>query len=212
MRIVGCGAIEEEKEIVTQSDNGVLAEDEAAAVPRSYTSANNQTLSNYSAVPPPSILTLDKPGYDEDTQDIPDPVAPTKHMSEKQRRLFELKLKMNKARNLNRKEVREEHSRLTSRKETENRKDKALAAEKRKREEGLLRGDDYLNVTAEVAGAISLKKSKKENNTQSYGWNVFNQDSLYRAHEKRINQYVLLYVSAFSSYMYESTYPVHIHF
>ncbi len=33
---------------------------------------------------------------------------------------------------------------------------------------------------------MEKKKSKKEKNKAAFGWDVFNQDSLYKAHKKRV--------------------------
>ncbi len=47
--------------------------------------------------------------------------------------------------------------------------------------------DDRMSrITLEQAEAMEKKKSKKEKNKASFGWDIFNQDSLYKAHKKRV--------------------------
>merc|ERR1719316_697445 len=52
-------------------------------------------------------------------------------------------------------------------------------------------GREYLNQTAEHSGLIDAKRRKKEEKKgEVFGWDVFNQDSLVKAHEKRIDKIV----------------------
>jgi hypothetical protein len=47
--------------------------------------------------------------------------------------------------------------------------------------------DDRLSrVTLEQANKIEKKKAKKEKGKAAFGWDIFNQDSLYNAHKKRL--------------------------
>jgi len=48
----------------------------------------------------------------------------------------------------------------------------------------LPKGKDYLNDTIEHVEMREAKK--KKGNPDAFGWDVFNQDSLYRAHDKRL--------------------------
>ena len=43
-----------------------------------------------------------------------------------------------------------------------------------------------LNVTLEQADAMKKKQEKKEKGKAAFGWDVFNQDSLYKAHKKNL--------------------------
>merc|ERR1719213_519376 len=52
------------------------------------------------------------------------------------------------------------------------------------------KGREYLSQTAEQAGHLDAKRRKKEKNTEVFGWDVFNQDSLLKAHDKRVNMIV----------------------
>ena len=96
-----------------------------------------------------------------------------------EKRLFELKLKMNKAKQLNNQAVLAEKKReadpkwyLKQKSEDTNAEEVNEVAEK------------FLNETAETA---SLKTKKRKTN-ETFGWDVFNEDSLYRAHDKRVNE------------------------
>ena len=52
------------------------------------------------------------------------------------------------------------------------------------KQNGLEKDKKYLYETA--VQAEKLNKKKKKTKTESYGWDVFNSDSLYRAYEKRV--------------------------
>jgi hypothetical protein len=115
----------------------------------------------------------------------------TSGMTDAQRRLFQLKLKLNQGRKLNRLAVKEEHAR----KSTPNYEAK-LRAEERKdsnerwRKELLSRGvkpeEAYLFETAEAAGKKMAAAARKEKGQAAFGWDVFNQDALYKAYKKRL--------------------------
>eukprot|EP00624_Nannochloropsis_granulata_P005927 evm.model.NODE_42115_length_10595_cov_24.965267.1 len=115
----------------------------------------------------------------------------TSRMTDAQRRLFQLKLRLNQGRKLNRLAVKEEHAR----KSTPNYEAK-LRAEERKdsnerwRKELLSRGvkpeEAYLFETAEAAGKKMAAAARKEKGKAAFGWDVFNQDALYKAYKKRL--------------------------
>ncbi|KAI9917212.1 hypothetical protein PsorP6_013172 [Peronosclerospora sorghi] len=77
-----------------------------------------------------------------------------------------------------------EHERL------KNNDGKAKKEEKyKKREEkkaDAARGKTHLNDAAEVVDMNKKKASKKEKRKAAFGWDVFNQDSLYKAYKKRL--------------------------
>ena len=52
---------------------------------------------------------------------------------------------------------------------------------------GIDKSKKYLFETANQAEKYGSKK-KKKSNKETYGWNVFNTDALYRAYEKRVNK------------------------
>lgn len=120
--------------------------------------------------------------------------------NERERKLFELRLRMNQGRTKNSKEVVEEQKRnsdpdyarkqaFTRQKQREE-EEKKLAEEKGEPEDpsakpgAVPKGKDYMNDTLEQVEMREAKKGKK--NPGTFGWDVFNQDSLYNAHNKRL--------------------------
>ncbi|CAE8686738.1 unnamed protein product, partial [Polarella glacialis] len=125
-------------------------------------------------------------------------VAPARN--ERERKLLELRLKMNAGRNANSKEVVEEQKRDTdpayAKKQAEQRfkrkqekeenpdgEDDGIS-EKKKKPGSVPNGKDYLLDTIETHENQTAKH--KKGNPDAFGWDIFNQDSLYRAHEKRV--------------------------
>eukprot|EP00933_Yihiella_yeosuensis_P015058 TRINITY_DN13257_c0_g1_i1.p1 TRINITY_DN13257_c0_g1~~TRINITY_DN13257_c0_g1_i1.p1 ORF type:complete len:477 (-),score=117.59 TRINITY_DN13257_c0_g1_i1:129-1559(-) len=119
--------------------------------------------------------------------------------NDRERRLMELRLKMNAGRAANGKEVIEEQKRESDPdylKKKDKREKRALEEDEKGKEDedilgggkskpgGVPKGKDYLNDTIEAHDAKMAKK--KKGNPDAFGWDVFNQDSLYRAHEKRL--------------------------
>jgi hypothetical protein len=51
---------------------------------------------------------------------------------------------------------------------------------------GLTTDQSYLFETMEMAHGKYDRKAKKDKNTAAFGWDVFNQDTLYKAYEKRL--------------------------
>ncbi|KAF4033421.1 SYF2 splicing factor [Phytophthora infestans] len=105
-------------------------------------------------------------------------------MTPAQKKLFELRMKMNAGRKANKQEVAAEHDRV------KNNNNKAKKQEQyKKREEKKLvaaSGKAHLTETAEVAEMKAKKASKKEKRKAAFGWDVFNQDSLYKGYKKRL--------------------------
>lgn len=130
---------------------------------------------------------------DEDEQGSGAAMAPPKN--ERERRLQELRMRMNQCRTKNGKEVVEEQKRMAdpeySRRTAEGKLKARLEAEEGKAEgEGkakqgaLPEGKEHLADTMETCEMKEAKKKRK--NPDAFGWDVFNQDSLQRAHEKRL--------------------------
>jgi len=74
-----------------------------------------------------------------------------------------------------------------------------MRVEKRKREKEEAEGagemeeeeeapNKYLSMSLEQAEAHKKKQDKKEKGKAAFGWDVFNQDSLYKAHKKNLNK------------------------
>jgi len=137
----------------------------------------------------------------KDEEDESAAMAPPKN--ERERRLFELRMRMNQGRVKNSKEVVEEQKRNSdpdyAKKQADFRHKRALAEDaggdkgKAKGEDAddpsekpgaVPKGKDYLNDTVEKVEMREAKK--KKGNPDAFGWDVFNQDSLYRAHDTRL--------------------------
>lgn len=109
-------------------------------------------------------------------------------------------MRMNQSRTANSKEVVEEQLRQSdpnyAKKKAEERHKKQLEKEEQAAEEGkdglgikekagaVPDGKSYLLETVEQVETRDAKKRK--GNPDAFGWDVFNQDSLYRAHDKRL--------------------------
>ena len=105
---------------------------------------------------------------------------------EKAKRLHELKLKMNQARKLNNQAVIEENERINNPSFDRNRKRKEWQEQQNDisgilDKKGVAKDKHYLTDTA--AKANKLKKRDKKKNT--FSWDVFNDDTIYRAYDKR---------------------------
>lgn len=116
----------------------------------------------------------------------------TAGMNPRQRKLFELKLKLNKARRANHREAKEEHSRLN----TGNTKSHgALKREwkeknEKKKEEMRKNGENPdLAFMFESAASVAHKNQKKaKKNKAAFGWEVFGSQAMYNAHDKRLKK------------------------
>jgi len=140
---------------------------------------------------------------EEEVEDGSAALAPPRN--ERERRLHELRMRMNQARSTNSKEVVEEQKRHAdpdySKKKAEERTKRALEKEenpdgkddidgggKRGKAGDLPKSKAYMGDTQQIAEMKEAKK--KKGNPDAFGWDVFNQDSLYRANEKRLNEVV----------------------
>eukprot|EP00808_Paulinella_micropora_P003187 g8909.t1 len=111
-------------------------------------------------------------------------------MDARSRRLFELKLKMNKARRANKREAKKEHERFNSGGGKNTAREEWLSKKESHRKAMLEAGQNpeeaFMHEPAEVVEYREGVKEKKKKSAASFGWEVFNQDSLYKAHEKRV--------------------------
>mmetsp|Transcript_23549 Transcript_23549/g.42485 ORF Transcript_23549/g.42485 Transcript_23549/m.42485 type:complete len:481 (+) Transcript_23549:77-1519(+) len=121
--------------------------------------------------------------------------------NERERRMMELRLKMNAGRSANNKEVVEEQKRESdpdyAAKQAKKRAYEEKKAEggdeedskkggKDRKMAGLPENKNYMADSIEVAEQKEAKK--KKGNPDAFGWDVFNQDSLLRAHDKRLKE------------------------
>ena len=105
---------------------------------------------------------------------------------EKAKRLHELKLKMNQARKMNNQAVIEENERLNNPSFDRNRKRKEWQEQQTDishimEKKGVGKDKHYLTDTAAKVGKIKKRDQKKN----TFSWDVFNDDTVYRAYEKR---------------------------
>lgn len=105
-------------------------------------------------------------------------------------KLAELREQMNKARGANVQSVREETRAAVTGGNEQKRKHAEWVKIKRDNEESAAaRGEDLskpeMYESAEQAEQRAKKQKKKEKNKASFGWEVFNQDNLFRAYKKR---------------------------
>jgi len=134
----------------------------------------------------------------EEEGEAPAP-PPVLFKNEREKRLWELRQKMNAGRVANTAAVLDEKERLQDpvawdkKRRTEEWKKKQASEEAKMDAEGEAgadvkqrapKGREYMVDTAEKVAVSDAKRQKKEKGT--FGWDVFNQDSLYRAHKKRI--------------------------
>ncbi|CAM9367171.1 unnamed protein product [Discosporangium mesarthrocarpum] len=114
------------------------------------------------------------------------------NMGSMERRLFELRLKMNKGRRANKRAVKEEYERFNDKGYTAKMKAKEKEEGKKRweaemKERGLSKDDAFLVETAAAAETNRTKAKKKEKHKASFGWDVFNQDALFKGYKKRLN-------------------------
>eukprot|EP00929_Paragymnodinium_shiwhaense_P044668 TRINITY_DN2289_c0_g1_i1.p1 TRINITY_DN2289_c0_g1~~TRINITY_DN2289_c0_g1_i1.p1 ORF type:complete len:462 (+),score=158.38 TRINITY_DN2289_c0_g1_i1:85-1470(+) len=116
--------------------------------------------------------------------------------NERERRLFELRMKMNQGRQSNSKEVVEEQKRQADPDYQKKQEKRKLAEEKEDKDvmtgkaqpSVLPKEKNYMADTVE--SAEQRDKKKKKGNPDAFGWDVFNQESLMRAHDKRLKDMV----------------------
>ncbi|OQR92236.1 pre-mRNA-splicing factor syf2 [Achlya hypogyna] len=108
----------------------------------------------------------------------------TADMTPAQRKLFEIRMKINAGRKQTKSQVEEEHKRSLL---PPAKAKKALAGDDApKKRDPADKAKAYLNDTVVDAEGKSKKVQKKEKQKAAFGWDVFNQDSLYNAYKKRL--------------------------
>eukprot|EP00670_Eutreptiella_braarudii_P025768 CAMPEP_0174378468 /NCGR_PEP_ID=MMETSP0811_2-20130205/122067_1 /TAXON_ID=73025 ORGANISM="Eutreptiella gymnastica-like, Strain CCMP1594" /NCGR_SAMPLE_ID=MMETSP0811_2 /ASSEMBLY_ACC=CAM_ASM_000667 /LENGTH=366 /DNA_ID=CAMNT_0015530691 /DNA_START=26 /DNA_END=1127 /DNA_ORIENTATION=+ len=109
-------------------------------------------------------------------------------------RLFELRMKLNKARSLNKTAVLDEFKRGDDGNQVDWKAKKEEWAEKKKKYEADVEDDtlnpdkDYLNTTAATNDAQEKKKAKKKKKEAAFGWEIFGADAMYNSYKKRVNR------------------------
>eukprot|EP01001_Neometanema_parovale_P008859 NODE_5115_length_981_cov_88.530303_g4906_i0.p1 GENE.NODE_5115_length_981_cov_88.530303_g4906_i0~~NODE_5115_length_981_cov_88.530303_g4906_i0.p1 ORF type:complete len:256 (-),score=96.84 NODE_5115_length_981_cov_88.530303_g4906_i0:126-893(-) len=128
---------------------------------------------------------------EEEEEEVPQPQEedPTKA---RMNRLFQLRMKLNKARSMNKAAVLDEFKREKDGDQVVDWKKKKEEYKARKEKEATDLADanlnpdkDYLNVTAAHADEKEKKKRKKAKDAAAFGWDIFNEDTQYNSYKKR---------------------------
>eukprot|EP00903_Cladosiphon_okamuranus_P010253 g9708.t1 len=114
-------------------------------------------------------------------------------MSSMEQRLFKIRLKMNKGRRANKKAVKDEYNRLSdpgyaAKMRAKEKEEAKKRWEAEMKERGLSKDEAFMVETAQSAEIVSQHKSKKEKHKAAFGWNVFNQDALFKGYKKRLEK------------------------
>lgn len=132
---------------------------------------------------------------EEDYTEVVPSEAELAKMSARERKLYELRLKLNQSRKANRREVVQEHKRLNEGEDPEVKARKEQIRERMKERHAQMKGGKsgsdknalYMSESAEMAEARGEKNKK---NPAPFGWDAFNQDALYNAYNKRVERVV----------------------
>lgn len=151
-------------------------------------------------------------GHEPDT--VTDSVD-TSNMTEMEKRLFNIRMKINQGRKANKTEVEEEYKRFTDPKYTKKQKQqiydklKEKEFQKKKKDEeddeddldintlddlrqlktkGKNKKDVNMNETAEWAEVKKDKAVQKEENLATFGWKAFTAETSYKAYDKRLKK------------------------
>ena len=122
---------------------------------------------------------------EEEEQDIE---AQTAGMNDMEKRLFLLRMRMNKGRKENKSAVDEEYKKMTDPNYEKKMRAKEWASKKKQgATESKSKEDAFLSETAEVAGNKMDKKYQKMKAASTFGWEAFTQEANYRAYKKRLD-------------------------
>eukprot|EP00923_Selenidium_pygospionis_P006175 GHVN01010603.1.p1 GENE.GHVN01010603.1~~GHVN01010603.1.p1 ORF type:complete len:471 (+),score=90.36 GHVN01010603.1:923-2335(+) len=132
---------------------------------------------------------------EEEKEEPPPKEAEPVELDERGKKLAALRLKMNQSRQLNNKEVIEEKKRWRDPNYEQKRQYRESAEHENGVGDASTAGDEKkaapshsMEVTAAMVLDRESRQKKKRQNEDGFGWNVFNQDTLYNAHKKRIAQ------------------------
>jgi len=122
---------------------------------------------------------------DDDGEEMSMMPAPGVEMTDKERRLWELRMRMKKSRKQNHKEVvNEAKGRLDAAQGKKRTREYDKRADKFKGDEK--KDDRKLHITAEEAAAAEERNATKKKKSAAWGWDAFNQNTLYKAYDKRL--------------------------
>lgn len=185
--IVDCGQIgRHEAETIESSAN-------AAASTLSNNAASAETVNNRPAVVDENIVGDKSTGLtpEEQTEQEIDIEQQTAGMSDMEKRLFMIRMRMNKGRKENKAAVDEEYKKNTD--PNYEKKQKATEWNEKKKKwgndlkhAGLSESESYMLETAETAGRQMDKAAEKARNAATFGWEAFTAESDYKAYKKRL--------------------------
>ena len=107
-------------------------------------------------------------------------------MSDMEKRLFLLRMRMNKGRKENKSAVDEEYKKMTDPNYEKKQKAKEWS-EKKRDAAGSKEEDPFLNETASSASVKMEKAAQKQKNASTFGWEAFTQEANYKAYKKRLH-------------------------
>eukprot|EP00906_Rhabdomonas_costata_P034465 RCo048507 len=110
-------------------------------------------------------------------------------------RLFELRMKLNKARSLNKTAVLDEFKRQQEgpnpcdwKKKKEESRAKQTKSKQDLADESVNPEKEYLNISAAQSEAAQKKKRKAAEGAAPFGWEIFNTDTMYSSYKKRVKR------------------------
>jgi len=175
------------KAVVSILDCGMVADanEEAAKLKAAQEAAQKRAEDTKRAEEREKKLVEGEDSDDDDGDDMGMMPPPGVEMTDKERRLWELRQRMNKSRKANHKAVvNEAKGRLDAAQGKKRERDYDKRAEKFKKNEST--DNPALNITAEAAAAEEGRTKDKKAKAAAWGWEAFNQDNLYKAYDKRL--------------------------
>ncbi|CAM9099207.1 unnamed protein product [Chrysoparadoxa australica] len=128
---------------------------------------------------------------EEEEEEEEEEEVDTSNMTAQQKKLFQLRLKINAGRKANKAEVKEEYKRLgdksfAKRQAAEERKKIKDEWEAELKARGLTTEEAYLIDTAESSERLQAQKAQKQRNLDSFAWASYSSDALFKAYENRL--------------------------
>lgn len=132
-------------------------------------------------------------------------------MTDAQKRLFKIRMKINQGRKANKEEVDKEFKRMSdpnfARKEYS-----SMRAEQRENNSrelqsaGLKSNESYMLETVEMSEKRREKAERKEFNRATFGWEAFTVESGYKAYSKKLSKIILYYYYIMIVYYFKYLY------
>jgi cyclophilin family peptidyl-prolyl cis-trans isomerase len=112
-------------------------------------------------------------------------------MTDTEKRLFKLRLRINQGRKANKQESEREYKRLTDGRFDKRERDKEWAESAAEREEhmkaaGVKKSEAFLLETAEQSQRKQEQRDRKQDNKATFGWEAFTVEANYKAYSKRL--------------------------